>query len=188
MSNSRFWVYWMRLWSHWSLSDIVIIIPILKTWDVISKKQVHTCSEYTHTLRYVTASEFKLLCKTLNSSDICEDSIYSLEMESHRKNMTWAFIVKLLYGLPEQCCINVFRMSWVWVRFSGTMAWLIHACTLPPFVSLFLSLSNTNSTDSTHLIFLLYLFSLQAWLFPHCHTSTLCYKAAAGYVQSNYKL
>lgn len=35
---------------------------------------------------------------------------------------TQAFIVKSLRCLSGHCCINVFRMSWVRVRFSGTMA------------------------------------------------------------------
>lgn len=94
-----------------------------------------------------------------------------------RKHTTWAFIVKSSCCLSEHCCINVFRMSWVRVRFSGTMAWLTHACTLPPFVSLFLSLSNTHthSTDSTHLSFLLYFihFLCQRGCFPNHHVSTV---------------
>lgn len=57
----------------------------------------------------------------------------------------------------ERCCINVFRMSWVRVRFSGTMAWLTHAYTLPPFVSRFLHFQHTctHSAGSRILIFFL---------------------------------
>lgn len=37
-------------------------------------------------------------------------------------HMTQAFIVKSWRCLSGHCCINVFRMFWVRVRFSGTMA------------------------------------------------------------------
>lgn len=62
----------------------------------------------------------------------------------------------------ERCCINVFRMSWVRVRFSGTMAWLTHAYTLPPFVSRFLHFQHTctHSAGSRILTFFLTLWKL----------------------------
>lgn len=66
------------------------------------------------------------------------------------KHMTWALIVKSLYCLSEHCCINVFRMSWVRVRFSGTMAWVTHACTLPPSISLFLPTTRAHTVQSAH--------------------------------------
>lgn len=62
--------------------------------------------------------------------------------------------------LREHCCINASRMSWVRVTFSGTMAWLTHAYTLPLFVSRFLSFKHTctHSAGSRILIFLRALF------------------------------
>lgn len=58
------------------------------------------------------------------------------------------------YCLSEHCCINVCRMSWVRVRFSGTMAWLTHAHTESLCVSVFLWLSNTHTHTGTDRVWL----------------------------------
>lgn len=97
-------------------------------------------------------------------------------MQTHTQTQTWAFFVMTAYCLSDHCCINVFRMSWVRVRFSGTMAWLTHARTLSLFVSLFLSLSNTH-TDSTHFSYWLSFirFLCKPGCSPNYHLSTLHY-------------
>ncbi len=93
-----------------------------------------------------------------------------------------SFLCMTAHCLSDHRCINVFRMSCVRVRFSGTMALLTHARTLSLFVSLFLSLSNTHThAQNTHTqhafklltFFYLFFFCKHGSLPSHCLTTLL---------------